>query len=83
VAVGNLNVVTGSFSGSCILVERSNKLHFLQYISHNCGDSKESVATKVVNVLTETFWLDSVALKSPKKFQMVLINHRGPQCIQR
>jgi hypothetical protein len=63
VATGNSNVATGSFSRSCILVERSNKLHLLEFNSLNCGDIKEFVATKVVIVTTETFWLDSAALK--------------------
>jgi hypothetical protein len=58
VATGCLNVATGSFSKSYISVERSNKLQFLQHISLNCGDSKETVATKVASVATGTFWLD-------------------------
>ncbi len=61
-ATGNLNVATGSFSRNCILVERINKLHFLELNSLNCGNSKESVATKVENVATETFWLDSTVV---------------------
>jgi hypothetical protein len=55
VATVCLNVATGSFSKSCISVERSNKLQFLQHISLNCGNTKETVATKVANVATGTF----------------------------
>ncbi len=44
------------------LVEKSNKLYFLQHIYFNCGHSKEPVATKVANVATGTFWLDSTGL---------------------
>jgi hypothetical protein len=62
VATGRLNVATGGFSKSYILVERSIKLQLLQHISLSCGDSKESVATKVANVATGTFWLDSAGL---------------------
>jgi hypothetical protein len=58
VATSCLNVAIGSFSKSYISVERFNKLQFLQHISLNCGDSKETVATKVANVATGTFWLD-------------------------
>ncbi len=47
------------------LVERSNKLYFLQHIYFNCGDSKEPVATKVANVTTGTFWLNSAGLNTP------------------
>jgi hypothetical protein len=46
-------------------VEKSIKLLFLHHISLKCGDSKDSVATKVVNVATRTFWLDSTALDLP------------------
>jgi hypothetical protein len=62
VATGLLIVATESSSRSYILKERSNKLQFLQHIILNCGDSKKSVATKVVNVATGTFWLDSAGL---------------------
>ncbi len=62
VATVCLNVATGSFSKSCISVERSNKLQFLQHISLNCGNSKETVATKVANVAIGTFWLDKAGL---------------------
>ena len=37
---------------------------FLQHISHNCGNSKDFVATKVANVATGTIWLDNAGLKS-------------------
>jgi hypothetical protein len=40
----------------------NHKLHFLMHIHINFGDSKESVATKVANVATGTFWLDSTGL---------------------
>jgi hypothetical protein len=59
-------VATGSFSKSYISVERFNKLHFLQHIFLNCGNSKETVATKVANVATGTFWLDIAALDNEK-----------------
>jgi hypothetical protein len=39
-------------------------LHFLQHISLKLGNSKESVATKVANVATETFWLESAGFVS-------------------
>jgi hypothetical protein len=55
VATGCLNVATGSFSKISISIERSYKLQFLEHISLNCGDSKETVATKVANVATGTF----------------------------
>jgi hypothetical protein len=65
VATVCLNVATGSFSKSCLSMERSNKLQFLQHISRNCRDSKETVATKVANVATGTFWLDNTGLEGP------------------
>ncbi len=52
-ATGRLNVATGSLSRNCILVERSNKLYFLEHISFICVDSKEPVATKVANVVEQ------------------------------
>ncbi len=64
-ATGYLNVATGSFSRICILVESSNKLHFLQHISLNGGDNKESVATKVA---TGAFWLDNAALNGQVEY---------------
>jgi hypothetical protein len=67
VATGHLNVATGSFSRICILVESSNKMHFLQHISLNGGDNKESVATKVANVATGACWLDNAALNGQVK----------------
>ena len=35
---------------------------FLQLIYHNCGHSKDFVATKVANVATGTIWLDNADL---------------------
>jgi hypothetical protein len=46
VATGRLNVATGGFSKSYILVERSIKLQHLQHISLSCGDSKEKKKRK-------------------------------------
>jgi hypothetical protein len=73
VATGSLNVATGSYSRSCILVKTTNKLHFLQQISLNFCDSKESVTTKVANVATKTFWLDGVGLMTAATFHMKLL----------
>jgi hypothetical protein len=46
-------------------VEKSIKLLFLHHVSLKCGDSKDPVATKVANVATRIFLLDSTALKFP------------------
>jgi hypothetical protein len=56
------------FSKSYISVERSNKLQFLPHISLNCGDNKETVAKKVPNVASGTFWLDIAVLDEPVFF---------------
>jgi hypothetical protein len=58
-------VATGSFSKNCILVESSDKLHFLQHISLNGDDNTES--TKVANVATGACWLDNAALNGQVK----------------
>ncbi len=42
-------------------------MHFLQHISLNGGDNKESVATKVANVATGACWLDNAALNGQVK----------------
>jgi hypothetical protein len=49
VATGLLIVATESSPRSCILQERANILQFLKHIILKSADSKESVATKVVN----------------------------------
>ena len=50
------------FFPEAVLKSTSPVNSFLQYISHNCGDSKDFVATKVSNVATGTMWLDNAGL---------------------
>ena len=42
---------------------------FLLRISHNCGDSKDFVATKVANVATRTIRLDNADLNEHQPYK--------------
>ena len=59
-------MATGSFYQKLFVVDKP-KNSFLQHFSHNCGDSKDFVATKVANVAIATIWLDNAVLDGLEK----------------
>jgi hypothetical protein len=59
-----LNVATGTFSRNLFVVGKSNKFQNLQHTYLNCGNNKDS---KVANVATGTFWLESADLRKKQK----------------
>ncbi len=61
------------FSNICAVVEKLIG-NFLDHISLNCDASRDSAVTKVANVSTGTFWLDTPEIDACPKFRTLWTN---------